>query len=228
MRNVTRTDEVYSRYSDDPRKQRAWAAGNPGNVALREELLAAVLELAEPELRGSGRVLDLGCGTGWLLRALIDSGVEASRLTGIESQPARVEAARARAPGARVLEGDARALELADREFSLVLLLTVLSSLGSSAEVRGTLREADRVLEPGGLLLVYEPRVPNPLNPNTRLLRNADLRAAGIGEFGSRSLTLLPPLARRLGDPDRAPGRYERLARLPLLRTHRLVTHRAA
>jgi SAM-dependent methyltransferase len=225
---VTRTDEVYSRYSRDPRKQRAWAAGNPGNVALREELLVAILELAEPQLRGSGRVLDIGCGTGWLLSALIDAGVEPGRLTGVESQPARVEAARSRAPGAQVVEGDALGLDLADGEFSLVLLLTVLSSLGSAVQVRAALREAGRVLAPSGLLLVYEPRVPNPFNRNTRLLRDADLRAAGLGTFEARSLTVLPPLARRLGGPERAPGRYARFARIPMLRTHRLIVHRGS
>lgn len=38
------------------------------------------------------RVLDLGCGEGWLLRALADRGIE---VTGVDGDPALVEASRA-------------------------------------------------------------------------------------------------------------------------------------
>jgi hypothetical protein len=81
-----------------------------------------------------------------------------------------------------------------------------------------------RVLVPGGLLLAYEPRVPNPLNRHTLLLRDEDLDAAGLTPREQLSLTVVPSLARRLGK--RTPERYARLARLPFLRTHRLISYR--
>jgi SAM-dependent methyltransferase len=222
---VTRTEEVYSRYSRSPRKRRAWASDNPGNLAIRRELLAELLRLAAPELRGPGMILDLGCGTGWWLRSLAESGVDPARLWGIEEQPARVGAARQAVPGARIEAGDARALELEDAGFSLVLLFTVVSSLPTSEAVTEALGEARRMLEPGGLLLVYEPRVTNPFNRNTRRLGDSDLDAAGLSPREQISMTLLPPLARRLGA--RTEARYERLARLSPLRTHRLISFRA-
>ncbi len=83
-----------------------------------------------------------------------------------------------------------------------------------------------RVLAPGGLLLVYEPRVPNPLNRHTLMVRDSDLDAAGIRSREQVSLTVLPALARRLGG--RTEARYERLGRLPFLRTHRLISCRAS
>ncbi len=221
----TPTEEIYSGYSKSPRKRRAWAADNPGNVAIRRELLAEVLRAAGPELKGTGRILDLGCGTGWWLRSLTDAGVAPDRLEGIDIQPARVEAARAAVPGARISVGDVRELELPDRGFALVLLLTTLSSLPSAAAIQAALMEARRVLEPGGLLLCYEPRVANPLNRHARLVRDRDLEAAGIEPREQVSLTLLPALARRLGA--KTQQRYERLARLPALRTHRLIAYRA-
>lgn len=187
--------------------------------------MAALLRAAGTKLNGSGRVLDIGCGTGWCLRALTEAGVAPDRLHGIEIQPARVEAARGAAPGARVAVGDARELDFPDRSFALVLLLTTLSSLPSAGAIQAALTEARRVLEPGGLLICYEPRIPNPLNRHTRLVRDRDLAAAGIEPREQISLTLLPPLARRLGA--RTQQRYERLARMPLMRTHRLVSHRA-
>jgi ubiquinone/menaquinone biosynthesis C-methylase UbiE len=215
-------NRVYSQYGRSRRKQRAWAADNPGNAAIRAELLDHILRLARPELGGSGAILDDGCGRGWWLRALTEAGVEAGRLNGIDIQPERVAAARETLPGAEIAVGDARNLRFADESFAVVLQLTLLSSLGSHRAIREALGEGMRVLAPGGLLLIYEPRVPNPLNRHTLLIRNSDLRNAGVTPAEQVSLTVVPALARRLGRRQR----YERLARLPFLRTHRLIACR--
>jgi ubiquinone/menaquinone biosynthesis C-methylase UbiE len=218
-------NRVYSQYARSRRKRRAWAADNPGNAAIRGELLDHLLRLAGPEIAGSGAILDVGCGRGWWLRALIEAGVEPGRLHGIDIQPERVTAAREAAPGAEVQVGDAWNLRVADESFTVVLQLTLLSSLGSHRAIREALGEGMRVLAPGGLLLTYEPRVPNPLNRHTLLLRDEDLDAAGVTPRQQISLTVLPAVARRLGR--RTQQRYERLARLPFLRTHRLIAYRA-
>jgi ubiquinone/menaquinone biosynthesis C-methylase UbiE len=215
---------VYSRYAGSRRKQRAWAADNPGNAAIRGELLAHLLRLAAPEIAGTGAILDVGCGTGWWLRKLVEAEVAPERLHGIDLQPERVAAAREAVPGAEIAVGDARRLPFPDGTFAVVLQLTVLSSLGSHEAIREALGEGMRVLAPGGLLLIYEPRVPNPLNRHTLLLGDRDLDAADIGSCEELSLTVLPALARRLGG--RTQARYERLARLPFLRTHRLIAYR--
>ncbi len=64
----------------------------------------------------------------------------------------------------------------------------------------------------------------NPLNRHTRRLSDADLDTAGLVPREQRTLTLLPALARRLGA--RTEERYARLARMPPLLTHRLVSYR--
>jgi ubiquinone/menaquinone biosynthesis C-methylase UbiE len=212
---------VYEGYARSERKQRAWAADNPGNAAIRSELLDHVQRLAGPQLAGAGGILDAGCGTGWFLRALADAGVEPARLHGIDIQPERIAAAQRAVPGAAIETGDAQRLPFADESFTVVLQLTLLSSLGSHRDIREALGEGMRVLAPGGLLLVYEPRVPNPLNRHTLLVGNSDLDAAGVSPRQELSLTVLPALARRLGR--RTGTGYERLARLPFLRTHRLI-----
>jgi ubiquinone/menaquinone biosynthesis C-methylase UbiE len=217
-------NRVYSQYARSRRKQRAWAADNPGNAAIRGELLDHLLQLAGPAFEGTGAILDAGCGRGWWLRALIEAGVEPGRLHGIDIQPERVTAARETAPGAEVQVGDARNLRVPDESFAVVLQLTLLSSLGSHRAIREALGEGMRVLAPGGMLLVYEPRVPNPLNRHTLLLRDDDLDAVGLTPRQQLSLTLVPALARRLGR--RTDDRYQRLARLPFLRTHRLIAYR--
>ena len=185
--------------------------------------LANLMALLPPP---PAQLLDLGCGTGWLLGALAEAGVPQQRLQGVDLQPARVAAARRAVPDADIEVGDVRRLELPDGGVTLVFMLVVLSSLDSAASIRSALGEARRLLQPGGLLLCYEPRLANPLNRNTLLLRDRDLDAAGLLPREQLSLTLLPPLARRLGS--RTEALYGRLSRLGALRTHRLVAYRAS
>ena len=217
-------NRVYSGYARSRRKRRAWSADNPGNAAIRGELLAHLLRIAGPEIAGGGSILDAGCGNGWWLRSLVEVGVEPGRLYGIDIQPERVAAAREAVPGAEIAVGDARHARFPGETFAVVLQLTLLSSLGSHTAIREALGEGMRVLAPGGVLLIYEPRVPNPLNRHTLLIRRSDLAAAGVTPIEQVSLTVVPALARRLGG--RTQERYERLARLPFLRTHRLVAYR--
>jgi SAM-dependent methyltransferase len=202
------------------RKRRAWRADNPGNVAIRAEVAEAALGASAEALAGGGPVLDAGCGTGWWLRRLAAAGVAPARLHGIDRDPERVAAAAA--SGALVVEGDLGALPYEDGRFSAVFLFTVLSSLGGARAVDRAASEVARVLAPGGVVVIWEPRIPTPLNRSTRLIRPADLRAR-LGEPAAvHSLTVAPPLARRLGD------RYDRLARVPALRTHRLLVYRGS
>lgn len=206
---------------------------------MREEVRRRLLQVAGPWLHREGLVLDAGCGTGWWLdalardgvpsagapgaqagaRASVRAGVPQSRLVGIDLLEERVAAARARVPGARLMQGDVRALPVADGSCTLVLLFTVLSAMGGREEVRRALHEVRRVLEPGGAVAIWEPRVWSP-NSNTRLIRLRELRAGLGGDLSVRSVTLLPPLARRAGRC------CEPLARVPLLRSHRLVLAR--
>src|SRR5262249_31061368 len=184
-----------------------------------------LLDRAGPQLR-SGDVLDIGCGTGWWLRALENHGVPSGRLHGVDPLGDRLAAAAQRGPGADLREAGARGLPYPNGRFRVVILFTVLSSLATSEDVLTALSEARRVLASGGILLCYEPRIPNPLNRSTRLVRRRDLdQALGAG-WESIPLTVLPPISRRLG---RRTGRvYPRLARTRALLTHRLVSSRAA
>ena len=76
-----------------------------------------------------------------------------------------------------------------------------------------------RVLRVGGGVLWYDFRFNNPANRNVRGMgRRSIIRLFPNFELRLQSLTLLPPLARRLGPLTSV--LYPALARLPFLRTH--------
>ena len=84
---------------------------------------------------------------------------------------------------------------------------------------RNVAAELVRVLKPGGGILWYDFRVNNPRNPHVCGQTIAHIRHLFPQlQTDLRTVTLLPPLARRLG---RTTGAlYPVLARLPWLRTH--------
>ena len=222
-----RVGELYERYGASSRKHRSWSAENPGNAAIRAELVDAVVALAGGALFSAREILDLGCGSGWWLRRLADDDRVTATLRGLELLPERVTAARTRVPEAAIALGDARALPYPDRSLDVVTLFTVLSSLPAWEDAESALREAQRVLRPGGMLLVWEPRLSNPLNRNTVFVEDRRLRhALGSARIEARTTTVFPALARRLGS--RTDRLYPWLARVRLLRTHRLVCARVA
>lgn len=215
-------EKTYRRYRHSRRKQRSWAADNPGNVEIRRELLSRLREQAGDRLP-IGRVLDIGCGGGWLLRALEQIGVAHGNLHGVDLIESRVGAARKSLPGADIRRADARRLPYDDGSFDLVTLLTVLSSMPDAGTARASLEAARRVLAPGGALIVYEARRRNPANRATRLVTPTDFDRALGPDWREVPLTVVPALARRLGSF--APRLYPPMSRFRPLLTHRLMVY---
>jgi SAM-dependent methyltransferase len=108
----------------------------------------------------SGRILDVGCGSGFFLRALDPSRWERF---GVELGAGAVEASR-RALGAdRIVQGTLHDAAYPDAEFDVV---TLWSALEHTNQPRCTLTEARRILKPGGSLIV---QVPNAASYQLRL-----------------------------------------------------------
>lgn len=104
----------------------------------------AVLEALRAQCPG-GRLLDLGCGTGFVLdlaRGIFDS------LHGVDVTPAMLERVD-RAGGVRLWRAAAEALPFADGSFDLV---SAYSFLHHAEDIWRVLSEGARVLAPGGIL----------------------------------------------------------------------------
>lgn len=170
------------------------------------------------------RVLDAGCGDGGLLARFIAWGAAPERVAGVDLSAARLARARERVPRARIERADATALPFPDAVFDLVTMCTLLSSIVVRSQRTAALREAMRVLRPGGWLVVYD--FPwNPLNREVRPVRLGEVRRALPGHaLTARRVTLAPPIVRLLAS--RAPGLCGILERLPFLRSHLLIAIR--
>ena len=111
------------------------------------------------------RALDIGCGIGTIHSYLIDAVDE---LVGVDVSTDALSVARERNPRAKYAHYDGQRLPFSDGQFDVALTVCVLHHVAPSSW-QSFLGEADRVLRPGGAMLVFEH---NPWNPLTRIAVN--------------------------------------------------------
>jgi SAM-dependent methyltransferase len=102
-------------------------------------------ELVPPPGRAT---LEIGCGEGRVARDLASLG---HRVTGIDSSPTLLAAARELQPDADFVPADAADLPFPDESFDLAVSYNSLMDID---DMPGAVREAARVLEPGGRFCV--------------------------------------------------------------------------
>ena len=171
---------------------------------LLSEVVAAHFGSAKPS------VLDIGCGVG-TLHPLVKNTF--SGLNGVDVSERSIAQAQQANPWAQYKSYDGHALPYCDGDFDMVTAVCVMHHV-VQAEWPEFVREASRVVRPGGLIGIIEH---NPYNPLTRLavrrcpfdkdaillnsgLTGRLLREAGLRNVESRHFLLLPsaaPLARR-------------------------------
>ena len=120
--------------------------------AARNAVILATMRRTLGALPGR-RLLDVGCGTGFVLAALEAAGME---VTGIDMHASSLGLARARVRGPLVLSTATDLPFFAD--FDVVTLFDVIEHVEDDA---GVLREAQRVLAPGGAVIVTVPAGPD-------------------------------------------------------------------
>ncbi len=140
-------------------------------VAENRDLLEDFESLTRP-----GRLLEVGCAAGWLLRHAAARGWE---VRGVELSEPAVRFARAR--GLEVHHGDLLGAALSPGHFDLVYMGDVLEHV---LDCRATLAEVVRVLKPGGIFYLRGPITTNSIG-----------RRLGLGLYGAlgRTITLREP-----------------------------------
>ncbi len=128
--------------------------------------------------RKGGRLLEVGCAGGWLLRAARESGWKVS---GVEISPEAAEFARSE-HGLDVFCGELAEIRFAPGSFDVIYMADVLEHIPDPV---GFVRELRRVLAEGGHVVVCGPMALN------SLARRLGLLAYGL--FGrTRSIAIAP------------------------------------
>ena len=109
---------------------------------------AKTLELIK-RLKTPGSFLDVGCGTGLILRHLPKGS------TGLDINPRNIKQAKLHAPEAKLIVGDIEKMPFKGKSFDTIICTDVLEHL---VDLQNALKEIFRVLKPGGLCIGSVPR----------------------------------------------------------------------
>ncbi|MEO7741967.1 MAG: class I SAM-dependent methyltransferase [Usitatibacter sp.] len=133
----------YSHYHDD-------------SEAHAQAMAACLVELLNNDVPAnrSARVLDVGCGYGFALRALRSLGFSA--LEGLESSPQQAERCRAAGFRVKVTSDSVAWLSSCEGQFDCVLLLDVIEHVPVALQIE-FLRAIHGCLAPAGRLIVTTP-----------------------------------------------------------------------
>jgi ubiquinone/menaquinone biosynthesis C-methylase UbiE len=122
---------------------------------MHHQIADRTADLALTRVPAPRRILDVGCGTGYLLGRLAARAPDAEVLAGIDAAPAMIEVARAAAADDRLrfVAGTAERLPWPAATFDLVVSTT---SFDHWADQRAGLAECTRALAPGGSLVLAD------------------------------------------------------------------------
>jgi SAM-dependent methyltransferase len=139
MDDMEETRDLWDRLAADWRIQ-VGASGDSNRILNSDPVLWAFAG----NVSGS-RVLDAGCGTGYLTRQLAERG---ALVTGVDFSERMIEIARAEFPGLDFrVDSSSELRTLGDGEFDLI---TANYLLMDTPDLEGTMRAFARVLRPGG------------------------------------------------------------------------------
>jgi SAM-dependent methyltransferase len=102
------------------------------------------------EVTGRGSVCDMGCGPGQVARFLRDAGAD---VFGLDLSPQMLERARELSPDIPFTEGNMLALDLDGGSLAGIVAFYAIVNIAPELHPQ-VFREMERVLQPGGLLLL--------------------------------------------------------------------------
>ncbi|MFD9789774.1 class I SAM-dependent methyltransferase [Streptomyces sp. NPDC059070] len=160
-RGAARDAAVTAQYVDPDDADRYAASYEGSRPAAR--YYRSRLHVVDEALRTAphGRLLDVGCGPGMLVRRLLDLRPGEFEITACDQSPAMIDAATAQAKGSADVQLSVARIEempFPDKYFDVVVAMGVLEY----ADADDGLREIARVVKPGGLTVVT---MLNPLSP---------------------------------------------------------------
>src|SRR5262249_40854765 len=144
------------------------------------------------------RILEVGCGTGDLLRGFVKWGASPEKVVGVDLLEHSVAQARVWSPPRMRIEvASASNLPFADEEFDIVLQSTVFTSVLDAPLKQRIASEMLRVVRGDGLILWYDFTLNNPFNRDVSGVKMREIRTLFPGcRLDLRRVSLAPPLLR--------------------------------
>ena len=202
MSELKRVNDVYDSYPKEKDLSYRWSILNEGNQYIENEIITLITSLFKThkiKIRNK-KILDVGCAGGDTVRLLKNLGGLEENISGIDIRKSRLNQTRKLYPKANIVYMDARNLKFKNNEFDLICIFTVLTSIPNPLNRQKISNEITRVLKPGGVILYYDLRYNNPFNKNIKAIRRKEIDGLFPNMIKSiHSITLIPPIARRLG-----------------------------
>jgi ubiquinone/menaquinone biosynthesis C-methylase UbiE len=150
---------------------------------------------AESRARPGDRVLDVGCGTGYFTRLMVQAVAPGGTAHGVDpSGDAITEARRVtRLDNCTFAEGVAEALDAPEGAYDIVVSSWMIHHLPETHRHRA-IAEMYRVLRPGGTVLISEFRP-----PASRIGRRIITKLTGHNAMATNRVDLLDPMIRKAG-----------------------------
>ncbi len=148
LRNLARNSKDVAQYYDD------WATDYDETLAdWRYEAPEQVVQMLRAELSAESVILDAGCGTGLVGRALHEAGFET--IDGIDVSSRSLQTAEGSGAYRKLQEIDMQKMPLPipDDRYDGLACVGVLTYLTDSI---GTVREFSRVVKPGGVVVLTQ------------------------------------------------------------------------
>jgi ubiquinone/menaquinone biosynthesis C-methylase UbiE len=186
---ATRIRSVYAKW--DGRHQRSGPIQEASRrlgaerLELTRRLLVRLLPEQYPML------LDVGCGSGGDLSHLRSAGWPAERLAGVDLIPTRLAAARLSCPDVDIRLSESSSIPFPDDSVDVATAATVFSSIMDPTVRRALFAEMERVVRPGGLLLIYDFVIRKPTNSSVVRMPLRGLAELGRPPDGSIRLSPL-------------------------------------
>ena len=145
-------------YASEPEFHVKWFGLSRRSVNLRAQQMRAfgtLLGSVTTTLAG-WRILDVGCGSGFWLRAFLELDALPKDLVGIDVSDIRIGFGRAKNPLITLLHTDGITIPFDDASFNLVTQFVAFSAMRSDALRAHVASEISRVLKPGGFVFWWD------------------------------------------------------------------------
>jgi len=200
--SIVETERIKKAYEkrDLSGKNKLYSLFNPASLFINQqkerEILKSFSKLGISDL-AQKKILDLGCGTGGVLRDFVRYGAMPENCFGIDLLPDRIDAAKKTSPNIDFRCGNGEELPYEDSFFNVILCFTVFTSIFNKVMKRNIAEEMLRVLNADGIILWYDYHMNNPKNPDVRGVKKGEIQELFPGcNIHLKRITLAPPITR--------------------------------